>query len=71
MGHQLVGDRFSGANPTSVRLWRDSDGTLQQSLNGHSDDVVSVAFSPDGKFLASGSEDHTMKLWRIVHGSVK
>ncbi len=31
----------------------------------HNRFVNSVAFSPDGKMLASGSGDHTMKLWSI------
>jgi WD40 repeat protein len=33
------------------------------SLTGHKGDVESVAYSGDGKFLASGSEDETIKLW--------
>ncbi|KAM7190941.1 hypothetical protein V8F33_009174 [Rhypophila sp. PSN 637] len=34
-----------------------------QTLEGHSDWVWSVAFSPDGQRLASGSEDQTIKIW--------
>ncbi len=32
---------------------------------GHSDYVYSVAFSPDGKYLASGSRDETVNLWSV------
>ena len=31
--------------------------------NAHSDYVRSVAFSPDGKTIVSGSDDHTLKVW--------
>jgi WD40 repeat protein len=33
------------------------------TLLGHSDGVRSVGFSNDGKFLASGSSDKTIKIW--------
>jgi WD40 repeat protein len=35
---------------------------------GHVDDVYSVVFSPDGKLLASGSGDRTVRLWDTATG---
>jgi WD40 repeat protein len=37
--------------------------TLKQTLSEHQGFVWSVDFSPDGRFLASGSGDRTTKLW--------
>jgi len=38
-------------------------------LEGHSSEVTSVVFSPDGKTLASGSDDKTVKLWDVTTGT--
>ncbi|MFM6499032.1 MAG: protein kinase domain-containing protein [Dolichospermum sp.] len=43
---------------------------LQQTLTGHSSSVYSLAYSPDGQTLASGSSDNTIKLWNPRTGEL-
>ncbi|KAH9829364.1 WD40-repeat-containing domain protein [Rhodofomes roseus] len=53
-----------------LRVWDAKTGRAigQPRLNGHTDFVRSLAFSPDGKFLASGSRDTTVRVWSFEHG---
>src|SRR5436305_1870787 len=37
-------------------------------LEGHENVVYSVAFDPEGKLLASGGNDWTVKLWEVASG---
>lgn len=51
--------------PTVDKTWTAS----LQSLEGHSAPVVAIAFSHNGRLLASGSEDHSVRLWDPATGS--
>ena len=44
---------------------------LKLTLEGHEDDVNCLEFLPNGKFLASGSEDKTIKIWNTIKGTLK
>ncbi|MDR2111577.1 MAG: hypothetical protein LBQ62_00485 [Candidatus Accumulibacter sp.] len=51
-----------------INVWSLPDGKLVKTLEGHESSVLSIAISPDGKLLASGSEDRTVRLWRLPDG---
>lgn len=53
-----------------VHLFDVATGTLLRSFSGHQNFVTSIAFSPDGRTLATGSQDKTAKLWDVETGAM-
>ena len=58
------GDTIAIAHGRYVSLLDPANLRERLRLHGHTEALTSVAFSPDGAWLASGSEDHDTILWR-------
>ncbi|MEW2558571.1 nSTAND1 domain-containing NTPase, partial [Streptomyces griseorubiginosus] len=52
----------------TAHLWDVTTGRLLTNYVGHTDNVYSVVFSPDGRTLATASFDHTARLWDVTTG---
>ena len=52
----------------TIQLWNSKTWVCLKSLQGHTELIKSIAFSSDGKTLASGSDDKTLKLWDCLTG---
>ncbi len=62
-------ERAKQDNRFSILLWEVPDGKLHFILKGHTDNINALAFTPNGRMLASGSNDGTIRLWDASTGT--
>src|SRR5262249_4356406 len=55
----------------TARVWSVETGQLLHTLVGHTDAVLSGAFSPDGTEVVTGSKDYTARVWDAATGALK
>jgi hypothetical protein len=65
----LDGQTLAVAPESSTpQLWDARDGVLIRRLESENSSI-SLAFSPDARYVAAGSYDNTVRLWRVIDGS--
>lgn len=65
-GHFLASG--GGGQDKTIQLWEVVNKKSARQFTGHQGAIISLAFSPDGKQLASGSFDKSVKVWNVDTG---
>jgi WD40 repeat protein len=74
VGHGCAEDVCKDDCPGTIRLWKITPEGLKdkgKAFQKHVHDVDNVAFSPNGRYIASGSRDNTVRLWEITPDGLK
>lgn len=58
-------DSCNPANDKVVKIWSPFTGELIRNLNGHTKGLSDISWSADSVYLASASDDHTVRIWDV------
>jgi WD40 repeat protein len=66
VGLSADGRTMASAQERIIKVWDVESGRERATLEGHRGLVRALVFSPDGAMLASGSQDRTVRFWRVA-----
>lgn len=74
-GLLLLFASYMGCSATQAEYWKEvgcppTEPFTCCTLSGHTAEVTCITFTPDGKFLLSGSADQTVKIWDTLNGKL-
>lgn len=52
----------------AIKIWDVRKGKCKKTLQGHNNTIRTITYSPDGNFIASGSEDKDIRIWNVYNG---
>ena len=61
--------KIASSSDGVIKIWDAAKGTSLRTLSGHNDRVRTIVWSPNGEYIASGSDDETIQLWNTVTGA--
>ena len=64
------GKQLAACDGNQLKVYDPASGELLMTLLGHEQDVISVTFSTDGKYIATGSSDTTVRIWDASSGNL-
>src|SRR5262245_2222885 len=67
-GTHLATLDFTEKTPSAIHIWDLATGKEIRRLRGHKGETTALAFSPDGRTLASGGEDWLVRIWELAGG---
>lgn len=66
--HPTLPQMAVGYSDATIRVFDSNSFELLQEINGHSNTVMALAYSPNGEFLLSGGLDAVLKIWKVYKG---
>lgn len=64
-----AGGSFSGQPDNTLIQWNVNTGDIENRLDAHTDRIYSVDVSPDGRYIATGSQDTNVIIWNAATGT--